>query len=67
MLLDEIGELGLEMQVKLLRFLQSREFRRVGGSGVIKVDVRVLAATNRELKEEVAAAASAWISSTGST
>jgi DNA-binding NtrC family response regulator len=52
--LDEIGELGLEMQVKLLRFLQSREFRRVGGSGVNKVDVRVLAATNRELKEEVA-------------
>jgi DNA-binding NtrC family response regulator len=52
--LDEIGELGLEMQVKLLRFLQNHEFRRVGGSEIIKVDVRVLAATNRELKEEVA-------------
>lgn len=53
--LDEIGELGLEMQVKLLRFLQSHEFRRVGGSDVIKVNVRVIAATNRNLKEEVAA------------
>ena len=52
--LDEIGEMGLEMQVKLLRFLQSREFRRVGGSSVLKVSVRVLAASNRDLKEEVA-------------
>ena len=52
--LDEIGEMGLEMQVKLLRFLQSREFRRVGGSEVIKVNVRVIAASNRDLKEEVA-------------
>jgi DNA-binding NtrC family response regulator len=51
--LDEIGEMGLDMQVKLLRVLQSREFRRIGGSHVVKVDVRVIAATNRELKAEV--------------
>jgi len=51
--LDEIGEMGLDMQVKILRVLQSREFRRIGGSQVIKVDVRVLAATNRALKDEV--------------
>ena len=51
--LDEIGEMGLDMQVKILRVLQAREFRRIGGSGVVKVDVRVIAATNRELKEEV--------------
>jgi DNA-binding NtrC family response regulator len=53
--LDEIGEMGLDMQVKLLRVLQSREFRRIGGSSVVKVDVRVIAATNRDLKEEVEA------------
>ena len=52
-LLDEIGEMGLDMQVKLLRVLQSREFRRIGGSQLVKVNVRVLAATNRDLKEEV--------------
>ncbi len=52
--LDEIGEMGLEMQVKLLRFLQNREFRRVGGHEVIKVNVRVLAASNRDLRDEVA-------------
>src|SRR6185295_4876958 len=51
--LDEIGEMGLDMQVKLLRVLQSQEFRRIGGSQTLKVDVRVIAATNRELKTEV--------------
>ena len=51
--LDEIGEMGLDMQVKLLRVLQAREFRRIGGSQLVKVKVRVIAATNRDLKEEV--------------
>jgi DNA-binding NtrC family response regulator len=53
--LDEIGELTLAMQVKLLRFLQEQEFYRVGRSKPIKVDVRVIAATNRNLEEMVAA------------
>ena len=52
--LDEIGELPQMMQVKLLRVLQENEFRRVGGNKDIKVDVRVLAATNRNLEEAVA-------------
>jgi transcriptional regulator with PAS, ATPase and Fis domain len=49
--LDEIGELPLESQPKLLRALESKSFRRVGGSKTIKVDVRVVAATNRRLRE----------------
>ncbi|HEU4648072.1 MAG TPA: sigma-54 dependent transcriptional regulator [Gemmatimonadales bacterium] len=52
--LDEIGEIPLSVQVKLLRVLESRSFFRVGGTQPIKVDVRVLAATNRDLKEQVA-------------
>ena len=52
--LDEIGEIAPAVQVKLLRFLQEREFERVGGNETISVDVRVIAATNRDLKKMVA-------------
>jgi diguanylate cyclase (GGDEF)-like protein len=54
-LLDEIGELPLEVQSKLLRFVQEKQLTRVGGTRQQKVDVRILAATNRDLKQEVAA------------
>lgn len=52
-LLDEIGELSLDLQVKLLRVLQERKFYRVGGEKEISVNVRVLAATNKDLEKEV--------------
>lgn len=51
--LDEIGEISPATQVKLLRFLQTRQFERVGGNETHTVDVRILAATNRDLEEEV--------------
>jgi len=51
--LDEIGELPLEMQVKLLRVLETREFMRVGGTETIKVDIRLVAATNSDLEVAV--------------
>ena len=52
--LDEIGELPLEVQVKLLRVIQSKTFEKVGSSTTQKVDVRIIAATNRNLEEMVA-------------
>jgi formate hydrogenlyase transcriptional activator len=52
--LDEIGELKPEMQIALLRVLQEKEFERVGGNRTLKTDVRVIAATNRNLEREVA-------------
>ncbi|KAB2901486.1 MAG: sigma-54-dependent Fis family transcriptional regulator [Kofleriaceae bacterium] len=52
--LDEIGELSLGLQVKLLRALQEKKVKPVGGTGEVEVDVRVVAATNRELEAEVA-------------
>ena len=52
--LDEIGEMDLLLQVKILRVLQEREIERVGGTGIKKVDVRIVAATNRDLESEVA-------------
>ncbi|MCZ7603298.1 MAG: sigma-54 dependent transcriptional regulator [Melioribacteraceae bacterium] len=54
-LLDEIGELTLDLQVKLLRVLQERKFFRVGGEKEVEVDVRVLAATNKNLEDEIRA------------
>ncbi|MDN3551532.1 sigma-54-dependent Fis family transcriptional regulator [Mucilaginibacter aquaedulcis] len=53
--LDEIGELPIELQVKLLRVIQEREFERIGGKNTIKVDVRIITATNRNLEDEMTA------------
>jgi two-component system, NtrC family, nitrogen regulation response regulator NtrX len=54
LLLDEVGDLGQEAQAKLLRVLEAGEIERVGGSEAIPVDVRILAATNRDLRRDVA-------------
>jgi len=51
--LDELGELSLDLQPKLLRVIEQRELRRVGGSKTIKVDLRILAATRKDLRSEV--------------
>ena len=53
LLLDEVGEMSQEMQVKLLRFLQDKTFERVGGNKKINVDLRIISATNRRLEKEV--------------
>ena len=53
LLLDEVGEMSQEMQVKLLRFLQDKTFERVGGNKKMNVDLRIISATNRKLEEEV--------------
>ena len=64
--LDEIGEMVPALQAKLLRFLEEKAFKRVGGSGDMRVDVRVIAATNRDLEDAVQAGdASARICTTG--
>jgi DNA-binding NtrC family response regulator len=53
MLLDEIGEIGMQMQAKVLRVLQEKEFERVGGDRILKADVRIVATTNKDLKAEM--------------
>jgi formate hydrogenlyase transcriptional activator len=53
--LDEIGELSIDLQAKLLRVLQESEFERIGGTRTLKVDIRIIAATNRDLKAMIAA------------
>ena len=55
LLLDEIGDISPALQLKLLRVLQEREFERVGGESTVRIDVRVISATNRNLSQEVAA------------
>ena len=52
--LDEIGDMPADLQVKLLRVLQEKEIERIGGNGVLKVNVRIIAATNRNLEKEIA-------------
>ena len=63
--LDEIGEMPIALQTTLLRALETKTFKRVGGVSDITVDVRIVAATNRDLKREVAMAGSARTCSSG--
>lgn len=51
--LDEVGEMSLLLQIKLLRFIQEKEFYRIGGTGSVKSDCRIVASTNRDLEEEI--------------
>ncbi len=51
--LDEIGDISLEMQVKLLRVIEGQEFERLGGKDLVKIDVRILAATNQDLEQRI--------------
>lgn len=51
--LDEVGEMSLDMQTKLLRFIETGELRRVGEDRIRKIDVRIISATNRELENEI--------------
>ena len=53
--LDEICEMSINLQAKLLRVLENSTFRRVGGTADIKVDVRIISATNQDIKEEISA------------
>ena len=53
--LDEIGDMSLPLQAKLLRVLQDREFQRVGGSKTVSVNIRIIAATNKDLRQAVRA------------
>ena len=55
LLLDEVGDMPLETQAKILRFLQEQAFRRIGGENQVEVDVRIIAASNRDLRTEIAA------------
>ena len=57
MFLDEIGDLPIQTQVKLLRVIQEREFERLGGTETIKINVRIITATNKNLEDEIAAGA----------